>query len=101
MKDETISTKDAFNCKHLLPCGMCDKTDKPCSHTPPKGTYMCIKAKCKKCGNPHQTAYSLADTQTNWEKTISRYYATVKCAACGGEMEITRRYPIDESGNEL
>ena len=28
-------------CKYLLPCGMCDKTNKPCSENKPIVAYKC------------------------------------------------------------
>ena len=100
MKDETISIKGAFTCKHLLPCGLCNKTGNLCSQTVPKRIYMKIVAKCKECGKEYNVMYCLSDKEIDWEIHIRRHYENTRCV-CKGEIEIVRRYPIDQEGNEL
>lgn len=62
-----MSDVQADRCKYLLPCGICDKTNKPCSENEPIVAYECdhelvfdeceypgkpgwMTYKCRKCG---------------------------------------------------
>lgn len=96
--DETISIKDAFTCKHLLPCGLCEKTDKLCTRQIQKRRYACLDAKCKDCGTVFRVFFNPSDDRV--EADIVARYKTQKCE-CGGAFEISPSYIVDERGNAI
>ena len=95
MKDETISIKDAFTCKHLLPCGLCEKTDKLCTQTEPKRYFVSVKLICKKCGKHHEAMFN--PTQCRLD-LFERHLASLTCDKCGGELEEIDRSFVEKGG---
>ena len=94
MKDETISIKDAFTCKHLLPCGLCEKTDKLCTQQTPKRYVVAVKFKCKECGERYEVYFSPLQRRLD---LLERTLSSRKCEKCGGQLEEIERY-VDEKG---
>lgn len=85
--------KDVFACKHLLPCDLCEKTEKPCMQTEPKQYFVSVTFICKKCMNHHQVLFN--PTQQRLD-LIERHLASVTCDKCGEKLEEVDRSLIEK-----